>query len=275
MSLNSADIGNGETWVQGEDGQRKMEAHLVNDGGTCKKNLTIPVEVMSEYVELQSLLCSLTIEYIRRDFLDGDIVNVEQPELVLFTIDRMRELLMPAWSSSAKVRQGMASCVVQHMKSLVVGEPQIFNIPAGEVCVYQQSYGEWRKLFRELYHSTYWESFPDADHLQLRVVKKQDMHESKEKTTRCKVKQEERAQRARQWVRDESHLGKHQNEQRFLNIEEIDLGDSDDCSSESDISEISVRRSRHNRAREVVTPPKFSLESTQSLRKYLEVYEIF
>ena len=136
-------VANGVTGMQGEEGLEGKEERVWR----------IPVEVMTEYVKLQSLLCTLTIDYVRKNFLDGDIVKIEEPELVLFTVDKVRELLLPTFTSDGTIRTTMASAVVQHMKALVAKESHIFKNPMTEVQLMKKSYGDWMDFFEAVNQS--------------------------------------------------------------------------------------------------------------------------
>ena len=62
--------------------------------------------------------------------------------------------------------------------------------------------------------------------------------------------------------------------QNKYKVEDIDLGDSDtSSSSDSDDSLITVSARRRGKYKDVVTPPKYSIDSTQNLKKYLDIYE--
>ena len=152
--------------VQGMDGEG-----LQRDQDNQRSIDECANELMSTYIELQSLLCSLTVEYIRRDFLEGKIVELEDVELVLFSLDRMRELLMPNWCASAKARNVTAAVVVEHMKALAAGEEQTFNIPS-RLVVLERSYGEWKEVLQQLVSSKYWQNM-DSREMTLRLVSKE------------------------------------------------------------------------------------------------------
>ena len=245
------------------------------DRQQLKQEFMIPCKVMTEYIKLQALLGNLTIEYVRRNFLQGEILNIDQAELVLCTIDKIRELLAPLWSRSEKLRNGMALTAFEHMRDIINEEEHVFAIPC-EFYLHEWSYKQWKKFFGELSHSQYWHTFRDSeDHEpECEVVKK--LYATGGKSEPWKIDERMVKQGSPSpvddWLKESKFRGK---KTRLVSqpIEEIDLGDSDESSSGSEQSSITVFTRHRDHAKDVVSPPIFSMASTLSLKLYLEVYE--
>ena len=106
-------------------------------------------ELMIWYIELQFFLCALTVDDIRWDFIEYRIIELDDAELVLFTLDRMRELLIPMCHSSSYIRNLMTVRVINYMKALVAKEKGMFIIPSPTLVV-EQSYSEWKDILQQL-----------------------------------------------------------------------------------------------------------------------------
>ena len=141
--------------------------------------------------------------------MEGKIVELEYLELVLFSLYRMRELLMPNWSAFAKARNIMAAVVVKHIKALAAGEKDMqYTLKIGRA-------GKklWEmEVLQQLVSSKYWQNM-DSRETTLRLVSKEED---------CKKSSvDERASRTMKSAGRQS-----------VKVEEIELADSEDSSSE-------------------------------------------
>ena len=110
-------------------------------------------DLLKKYIELQAMLGVLTVKRIRRDFL-GQILDIEEPELMLFTLDHMRKLLMPTCRVSSKALDRMASGVVEHVKVLAAGDERVLIIPTRRL-IQERSYREWMEVLQLFTSSKY------------------------------------------------------------------------------------------------------------------------
>lgn len=94
-------------------------------------------QVMSFYLDLQALLCQFTLPSVRTALLDQQVVAVDEPELTLFTLDRIRELLLPLWSGFTTARDTAAVIIIEHVRALLNSEPQLFQYHLVSFTVYR------------------------------------------------------------------------------------------------------------------------------------------
>jgi hypothetical protein len=244
------------------------------------------VDLMTEFLEIQGLLFLLTDATVRKDFLNNDVIVLDDPELILFTLDLMRPLLVPVWSSSIKVRKVAALQAAEHVRALMREEQQIFVIPAEGFFVEHHSYKYWKRFFGKLLVSQYWKSYQVDTNKEVRLTDrliklKQTSREESKSPTHHQRKQTNRKLSPVCNVKDEVMDVAPRSLRRVIPptvAEEIDLCDSDestsdsdtgDCSSSWEDARCSVRRKR------VVTPLSFNAEGSQSLKKFFVIYETY
>jgi hypothetical protein len=232
------------------------------------------------FIEMQSLLLRLTLHEVRGDFLNGMVIDVEDLGMVLFTLDQLKSLFFPAFSSGSFIRELAAETVMEHVNLLWKKDSQIFSIPSSGITTDEQSYATWRELLERLMSSTYWatSSFQMKHSVTLipseGVQVKEEDHLGKQRgqrglskdwkpTTRLSAQHDKKYAKTRTRVSAEPRLA----------LEEIVIDSSD--GSDDDESNFSFGSQPSDSAMRyrVVTPPRFELEGSQTLRKYLESFE--
>lgn len=254
--------------------------------------------IMEYYIEIQSLLMQLTISQVRGDFLHGEIIDIEDPDMTLFGLDKMRSLFTPRYSPNQLNRRITLGIVVEHVTALMNGGKDMFFIPSGQIMLEPHSYFYWKDLLKELMASTYWLSIATSPRQEVKMVL---MDNVVEECLDEKVSPREH----QDYTEKEGVLSKHKKKCLFPKkesvgfrqsspkyrkskkrrdsvssndsvdtpVEEIiiESSDSSDDCEQSISTDFSYGKGKY---KEVVTPPCFdSSESTQSMRQYLELFE--
>mgnify|MGYP000734174028 CR=1 FL=1 len=222
-------------------------------------------------MEIQGVLSLFVEPQVRGDFLDGLIMELDDPEQMLIGLDHMRTILVPAFKPRREDRKYCYSVCLRHIKRLIEKDTCIFVFSADLLKLCEYSYADWATILKKLCLSSYWLNHTyqqksgktgdqGKDPVDLGNFKSRNLNGSNKKrissptrNTQCSWKSNERS-----W------------DQRNR-IEEIEIYSSDSSGDEDDIS-IELGSYRHGRCR-AVKPPAFDIGGPQSLKRFLESFE--
>lgn len=180
------------------------EHHATGVPSRCSTD-EVDAKMMRFFIELQSLLLQLTISQTRGDFLNGNIVIMDDPDTTLFTLDRLRNLLMPQFCASSLTRQLSSDVVLNHIRALLSRSDDVFFIPSGSITLEPYSYRHWEELLAELLVSSYWLEFSPPHGCEAKLMKMDSV-----KTKECHpVKKEVRESKAFHTRIEESSSSSH------------------------------------------------------------------
>lgn len=111
-------------------------------------------KVLEYFSGLQSLLFQLTVPEIRKDFLNERIVALEDPEMLLHSLDLMSGLLLCA--SPVMAHNWNSTEMGSHIRLLMVSPSQPFVLPSSHPYLYVYKYSYWNELLRNILVSSYW-----------------------------------------------------------------------------------------------------------------------
>ena len=253
-----------------------------------------------ELIQLQSLLSQLKDEKVRVDFLAGLIIDLDEPEMSLISLDCIQSLLCPKWVPDKLERHLKISIALQHFDKLSRGSLEIFEIPCDFTLLDNHKYSTWKRAFQKLMESMYWFTQKHCSISHRRATKeakyKVELSEDESrvstaaKSKRCKrVKGRKVVTQATEsdLSSDEAlsifskgrskHLKTNPlllNKRRAELVEISDSSSEADEESSSDDSLTEVRTSKRRYfPKDVVTPDCFDMDGTQSLKGFLDDYE--
>lgn len=281
---------------------RETESHAAG-GGSLATNES---GMVGWLIQVRALFQELKQPKVRSNFLVGNILKTEDPEMVLVLLDHINSIIFPTWTSHRETRETQTSAASTHIGLLYSQSPRFFEVFLGDVDVEVYSYATWAKAIDRILRNSYWESSSstnvglESEFLGLTSDANDLLGETpvKVKSRRCTFAGEHPCSSSvgvtgssrRVAFRDDCETplysafgagwGKSMRSGRKsiipATVETIEVSDTSDEDSDRESSDSSCR-GRHSSRRfypkDVVLPEKFEIDGKQSLKTFLEGYE--
>lgn len=253
-----------------------------------------------ELVQLQSLLSQLKDEQVRVDFLAGQIISLDEPEMTLLSLDCLQTLLYPKWVANKLERYALISVAVEHFEKLSRGSQEVFRIPCSYAHLDNHKYSTWKRALQKLMESMYWSTqqhcplYRRGDNVNVKHKAEHNEDElcetavPKSKLLKFGKRRKGYTQVAQSEISSDEATSsfakgkfKYRNPDPVLvskrKAELVEISDSsseaDEEFSSDDSSVTEVRLNRRYFPKEVVTPDCFAVDGTQSMKVFLDDYE--
>jgi len=125
--------------------------------------------LLAYFVKIQSLLLQLSRNQVRGDFVDGFVMAADDLDLLLFCLDKMKQMLIPA-GGFMKPGGVQSERVMKHVQALYSSSQEVFCLPVGELDVTQLTYARWNRVLLKLCGSKYWDNFVPVAEGEVKVV---------------------------------------------------------------------------------------------------------
>ena len=121
---------------------------------------TVPVgeDFFQFIIKLQSLCRILSDNQVREDFKCGKIVPVNNPKIILSSIDVISETIFPNWNTLMFHNSIHVETSELHLRLLWRKSSIIFDLQSEHEKLELFSYNAWSEAFEELFLSPYWQN---------------------------------------------------------------------------------------------------------------------
>jgi hypothetical protein len=105
---------------------------------------------------LQSLFLKLDDHQISGDFLEGSIIEIDDPETMLYSMDMIKKVFLPSGDleipGNGEKSHFMAAC----LSKLLQGVPDILELSGTSFLIVPLPYCQWKTFFNTMMQTTYW-----------------------------------------------------------------------------------------------------------------------
>lgn len=237
------------------------------------KHGVVNSDILEYLFSVQSLLLQLTVPETRGDFLSGRIVALDDPEMLLYSLDQMRDLFL--CQSPSALQQRNSAEMVTHLKLLITADNKPFVLTSVTPQLDAYEYSSWNRLLSEIIVSDYWTRQCKSSDWEIGLRPLAQLPAARRRVKGEPSSGLQLAGRSEN-IDDVSAVLPGQfsvGMQMRTPIEEIVIDSTDSSDNDTVISfrhERSHARSNRQRA---VMPPVFDVGGNYSMRQFLDLFE--
>ena len=244
-----------------------------------------PLKKLTKIISIQSLLVQFSHPSVRADFINGRFGEPSINTSLLERIDELRWTLMPRWIGGEIAELQRSASAAYHFDEMMNGSeaPFITNVNQIERCM---TYREWMDTLEILALDSYWSETSVEERCTHVLTSKKSKEENVQNS---QYKKNSKVKIINSKAESSSQILKKLKKMEKKTVEQVTISSSSESSSSSSCSSDSeednwskevknvrgqrVSRHRYYDKRDVVTPPKFQVGGTQSLKEFLNSYE--